>query len=898
MFKVNRRFSKILKKFLAVSLALLIAAGCSAAGFGTLTASAATLSGTLGTATYEYNTETKVLTLSGNGSASFLSSLPAEAHKAEKLIVGEGVTLGGSATNKDFLKIQFIYVDENNTKYSSDENGILYDKEKTTVIRCPAASTATDVVLPSTVTSISNSAFENVTSLKTLTLTNCIISIGNSAFRNASNLKTINFPKQLTSIGSYAFWGCKNLTEIILPESLETIGTSAFGNCFALKSVQLPDTLTSIPTSCFIDCQKLENINFPSSLESIGEKAFYRCKLQSIKIPASTTSIDVPGSTFAACPAPFEADENNPNYSTDEIGVLYNKDKSVLYRCPNFENEFTYDAGDSEISVGAFMYCQNLTGITISDKITEIPDSAFCYTAITSIELPKELEGIGKNAFASCKSLAEIVIPSTVSSIGESAFNNCIVLSEIVLGTKITALPFRVFYNCIRLSDIYYEGTEEQWNTINIDSSNNTYINNATIHYNYGADIFSAVIRDDIYVIDDSDGIKEIKLLDYNGNLCGKVTISDTATEFNSAYSDFVVYSLSPEAEYTMTVIDKSGNENTVDVKSTRAGNIAISLTDAEENTESISIIFNGKETVNLNSDKSDSTQAVQDVSTAATGYADEEHEISVVTSAKVFKTRLVTPNGDTITYKCDHPAVKSITANADGTLTWIISDKFPLGVKSYKVIAREGMHWSEDGKNISFTISPRPATLYSASAEETEVAINSKAEITITTSTNTSKVRLINRASGTTITCSGGYTDTDGVRTWTINPKVSKGTVTYGIAIKDSSGWADADNSFDITLTGVADNKIYSIDAPESARYDTRIKMTIVTGKDVSKVRLVNGGTSTFSSYTVNEEGNRVWEVYTPAGPNLMTKTIKIETKTDNVWTERASVQVKIIGD
>ena len=135
-------------------------------------------------------------------------------------------------------------------------------------------------------------------------------------------------------------------------------------------------------------------------------------------------------------------------------------------------------------------------------------------------------------------------------------------------------------------------------------------------------------------------------------------------------------------------------------------------------------------------------------------------------------------------------------------------------------------------------------------------------------------------------------------MRAWTINPKVSKGTVTYGIAIKDSSGWTDADDSFDITLTGVADNKIYSIDAPESARYDTRIKMTIVTGKYVSKVRLVNGGTSTFSSYTVNEEGNRVWEVYTPAGPNLMTKTITIETKTDNVWTERASVQVKIIGD
>ena len=82
MFEVNRRFNKALKKFLAVSLALLIAAGCSAAGFGTLTASAATLSGTLGTATYEYDTETKVLTLSGNGSASFLSFLPAEAQKA------------------------------------------------------------------------------------------------------------------------------------------------------------------------------------------------------------------------------------------------------------------------------------------------------------------------------------------------------------------------------------------------------------------------------------------------------------------------------------------------------------------------------------------------------------------------------------------------------------------------------------------------------------------------------------------------------------------------------------------------------------------------------------------------------------------------------------------------
>ena len=130
--------------------------------------------------------------------------------------------------------------------------------------------------------------------------TSNIISIENWAFQNCSSLTTISLPDSVTSIGTEAFRSCSSLTTISLPDSLTSIGGSAFQNCASLTSISLPDSLTSIGGWAFQYCTSLTTIKLPNSLTSIGSAAFGYCtSLTTIKLPNSLTSIG--SAAFGGC---------------------------------------------------------------------------------------------------------------------------------------------------------------------------------------------------------------------------------------------------------------------------------------------------------------------------------------------------------------------------------------------------------------------------------------------------------------------------------------------------------------------------------------------------------------------------------------------------------------------
>ena len=135
-------------------------------------------------------------------------------------------------------------------------------------------------MLPSTLTTIGDSAFYDCTGLKTINLVegltaipaycfyNCtslselvlpstVTSVGNYAFYNCTGLRTITMNEGLKSIGSYAFYGCDGVLSLVLNEGLETISSNAFSNCDNLKAVELPSTVTTIGENTFDGCSKL-----------------------------------------------------------------------------------------------------------------------------------------------------------------------------------------------------------------------------------------------------------------------------------------------------------------------------------------------------------------------------------------------------------------------------------------------------------------------------------------------------------------------------------------------------------------------------------------------------------------------------------------------------------------
>ena len=128
------------------------------------------------------------------------------------------------------------------------------------------------LVIPSTiggypVTEIGASAFENCSSLVSVTLADSVKNIRDQAFRNCSALTQIQLPDNTVNIGYDAFYGCGSLTEMILPAGLLSIGSGAFGNCADLTFVIIPESVTDIGTQAFAGCQKITDIYYGGTLE-------------------------------------------------------------------------------------------------------------------------------------------------------------------------------------------------------------------------------------------------------------------------------------------------------------------------------------------------------------------------------------------------------------------------------------------------------------------------------------------------------------------------------------------------------------------------------------------------------------------------------------------------------
>ena len=104
-----------------------------------------------------------------------------------------------------------------------------------------------------------------------------ITTIGDSAFENCYNLTSISIPDNITNIGHYTFENCINLTAIELPSEIEEIGHQLFYRCNSLSSLNIPSNIKTINMQAFFGCSKLTELTLPASLETIEEGAFNFC---------------------------------------------------------------------------------------------------------------------------------------------------------------------------------------------------------------------------------------------------------------------------------------------------------------------------------------------------------------------------------------------------------------------------------------------------------------------------------------------------------------------------------------------------------------------------------------------------------------------------------------------
>ena len=158
-----------------------------------------------------------------------------------------------------------------------DEWGVKYSKDGRKLLKAPGElSGAYSVKVGTRI--ICDSAFSFCRSLSEIVIPSSVTSIGKGAFSYCVSLSEIVIPSSVTSIGDSAFSYCRSLSEIVIPSSVTSIGKGAFSRCVSLSEIVIPSSVTSIGKGTFSYCYSLSEIVIPSSVTSIGDSAFYRCK--------------------------------------------------------------------------------------------------------------------------------------------------------------------------------------------------------------------------------------------------------------------------------------------------------------------------------------------------------------------------------------------------------------------------------------------------------------------------------------------------------------------------------------------------------------------------------------------------------------------------------------------
>lgn len=170
--------------------------------------------------------------------------------------------------------MEFI-VDVNNLNYSS-KDGVLFNKDKTILIRFPAAK-AGNYLVPNTVTIIGVSAFQSCSNITGVTLPNGLISIQDYAFHYCKIGGELILPSSLTSIGRFAFYYCTNITgSLVFPIGVTNIAYSTFESCSSINGLTFSSGLTNIDSYAFYNCSGIKLINSLNiSPPTLGNQCFY-----------------------------------------------------------------------------------------------------------------------------------------------------------------------------------------------------------------------------------------------------------------------------------------------------------------------------------------------------------------------------------------------------------------------------------------------------------------------------------------------------------------------------------------------------------------------------------------------------------------------------------------------
>lgn len=367
---------------------------------------------------------------------------------------------------------------------------------------------------------------------------------------------------------------CEKITSLVICEGVTNIVSSAFADCEHLSEVSLPTTLTEIGDFAFLNTEIMNNANnyidnvlyvddylitvldddnadivdftIKPGTRVVADFALFDVSYNfkgTFTIPESVINLG-DNLKYLHTVSKFNVDNSNKYYSNDSNGILYNKDKTVLVRCP----EETFDSDNVlknskfeipntviEIANDACSSCK-FSEVAIPESVIKIGDRAFSSSNIKSFTIGNSIESMGLSVFGHTPWFAaqpygeiyagnvfcdykiknhniteinikpgttviaegalgyqpyefsydylkveELILPEGIKIIGEGAFSSLRDLKKVSIPSTIEKVYGFNFQYCKKL-EVNYNGTSESWSKVSIDIRNDKLIN-ATINF-------------------------------------------------------------------------------------------------------------------------------------------------------------------------------------------------------------------------------------------------------------------------------------------------------------------------------------------------------------------------------------------------------------------------------
>ena len=426
-----------------------------------------------------------------------------------------------SLTNFDFTNIEMIKA------YAFQNTGIV------------------ELVLPDTITSMGQYAFDTCVSLVKVTSSAALSSY---IFANCKELEEVIILGGTTKIPDYAFSNCKKLTSVSLSDSITAINGDAFYNSGVVEFT-IPDSVTTVASYAFYQCESLESVVIGSGVESIGDNAFRGCLKLNEVYNLSSLTIEK-GSTENGYVA-YYAKVIHTSLSEPSCYQTVGDYKFLITEDGNYLVAYLGNS-TSLVLPSSFEYNgQTITNYDLAARLFYDNDD------ILSIRIPDSVKVIGEEAFYSCDKLVNVSLGNSIETIGPKAFAYCNRIYKLVLGQNVTSIGDMAFYGTYRLAEI--------WNLSNISlqSRFDTTYNDNAINPGYLGD-YSMIIHteasiDSILEVDSNGFV--VTVFNNTPYIVGYIGYADSITipaSFNykgENYTDVYVRSFALASEKFATTI-------------------------------------------------------------------------------------------------------------------------------------------------------------------------------------------------------------------------------------------------------------------------------------------------------------------------------------------------------